>query len=86
LNKHSGDDSPQNTSCAHGVAVLVSVMLIFYVHSNQFATGWTVRGLNPVGGPRFSLPVLTGPEAHAASLYSGFLVCFSGVKQPEPGV
>jgi len=45
--------------------------LMCYVHNNQLATGWTVRGLNPVGGPRFSLPVLTGPEAHAASCTVG---------------
>jgi len=33
----------------------------------RLATGWTVRGLNPGGGVRFSAPVQTGPGAHPTS-------------------
>jgi len=35
------------------------------------ATGWTFRGSNPGGGPRFSAPVQTGPGAHPVSCTIG---------------
>jgi len=37
----------------------------------QLVTGWKVRGLNLVGGARFSAPVQTGPGAHPASYTMG---------------
>ena len=49
------------------------------------ATGWTVRGTNPVGGvARFSAPVQTGPGAYPSSCTMG-TGSFPGVKRPGRG-
>jgi len=50
----------------------------------RLATGWTVRGSNPVGG-EFSAPVQTGPGAHPASYTMG-TGSVPGVKWPGRGV
>ena len=41
----------------------------------RFATGWTVRGSNPGGWAKVSVPVQTGPEAHPASYTMGTGSC-----------
>jgi hypothetical protein len=50
----------------------------------QLATGWTIRGSNPMGG-RFSATVQTGPGDHPSSYAMG-TGCFTGVKWPGRGV
>ena len=50
----------------------------------RLATGWTVRGSNPVGA-RLSATVQNGPGAHPASYTIG-TVFFQGVKRPGRGV
>ena len=45
----------------------------------SLATGWTVRGSNPVGA-RFSAPVQTGPGAHPVPCKIG-TGSFPGVKR-----
>jgi len=43
------------------------------VHHVRLATGWTVRGSNPVGA-RFSAPVQTGPGGPPSLLYNRYRV------------
>jgi len=46
------------------------------------ATDWTVQGIEPPWGARFSAPVQTGPGAHPASCTTG-TGSFPGVKSGQ---
>jgi len=65
----------------------VFTFLFYFVgRDGSVATGWTVRGSNPVGGgARFSAPLQTGLGAHPASYTMG-TGSFPGVKRPGRGV
>jgi hypothetical protein len=52
------------------------------IAQSVFITDWSIRGSNP-GGPRFSVPVLTGPPI---ILYKGYGVSSLAVKRPRSGV
>ena len=65
-----------NSIVYFGAAIAQSVL--------RLATGWTVRGSNPVGGEIFRT-VQTGPETHPASCTMG-TGSLLGVKRPGRGV
>jgi len=53
-------------------------------HNQLMRCAWSGDRI-PVGGPRFSAPVKTGPEAHPASYTLG-VGSFPGIKRPGCGV
>jgi len=57
--------TPERTQCSPGLHNLQRWP------GQGLATGWTVRGSNPVGGARFSATVQTDPGSHPASYTMG---------------
>jgi len=69
-----------------GLATAVLELYPFFPRSAQrLTTGWTVRGSNP-GGGEISFTCLDWPWVPLSHLYSGYQLCFPGLKRSGRGV